>query len=233
MTCEEFAMAGLDLDGAAENGPLQEAARKHLRECPHCAALQEDWQALRADLRELGAETRDAEAPGRVEMRLLQEFRTRHKTLRVQRVAWLAGWSVATAAIIAGAITWAGWHRANKPELTRNQAPAIHSAPGADLSESGSGKSPVAVIRPKIQPKERAQASPASNDSGEFTMLPGTLPGSLEDATVVRVQLQRGALGAFGLPVSEERATDWIQVDLLVGDDGLPQAVRLQQSTSN
>ena len=37
----------------------------------------------------------------------------------------------------------------------------------------------------------------------------------------------RGALGAFGLPVNEDLASDWIQVDLLVGDDGAPQAVRL------
>jgi len=45
----------------------------------------------------------------------------------------------------------------------------------------------------------------------------------------VRVRMQRGALGALGLPVNEERAGEWIQVDLLVGNDGLPQAVRLPQ----
>jgi len=30
--------------------------------------------------------------------------------------------------------------------------------------------------------------------------------------------------------VNEERASEWIQVDLLVGTDGLPQAVRLPQN---
>jgi len=29
------------------------------------------------------------------------------------------------------------------------------------------------------------------------------------------------------VPVNEERAGEWIQVDLLVGNDGLPEAVRL------
>jgi hypothetical protein len=53
----------------------------------------------------------------------------------------------------------------------------------------------------------------------------------LEDATVVHVQMQRSALTALGLTVNEEHGTDWIQVDLLVGDDGVPQAVRLPQST--
>ena len=50
-----------------------------------------------------------------------------------------------------------------------------------------------------------------------------------DDAAILRVRVQRGALGTLGLPVNEERASEWIQVDLLVGDDGLPQAVRLPQ----
>jgi hypothetical protein len=72
----------------------------------------------------------------------------------------------------------------------------------------------------------------AFNDSGEFTLLPGTMPGSLDDATVVHVQMQRGALGALGLTVNEEHAADWIQLDLLVGADGQPQAVRLPASSN-
>jgi hypothetical protein len=43
--------------------------------------------------------------------------------------------------------------------------------------------------------------------------------------------MQRGALDALGLTVNEERASDLIQVDLLVGDDGQPQALRLAQNT--
>ena len=64
-------------------------------------------------------------------------------------------------------------------------------------------------------------------DGGKFTLLPGSLPSETEEAAIVRVRMQRGALGALGFPVNEERAGEWIQVDLLVGNDGLPQAVRL------
>ena len=71
----------------------------------------------------------------------------------------------------------------------------------------------------------------ASNDSGDFTLLPGRMPSAIEDAMVVRVGMQRAALGALGLTVNEEHAADWIQVDLLIGDDGLPQAVRLPQTS--
>jgi hypothetical protein len=72
----------------------------------------------------------------------------------------------------------------------------------------------------------------ASNDSGDFTLLPGSVPSSMEGAMVVHVEMQRAALGALGLTVNEEHAADLIQVDLLVGDDGQPQAVRLPQSSN-
>jgi len=72
----------------------------------------------------------------------------------------------------------------------------------------------------------------ASNDSGDFALLPGTIPEELDDSTVIRVQMQRGALTALGLSVNEEHAADLVQVDLLVGADGAPQAYRLPQSTA-
>jgi hypothetical protein len=55
------------------------------------------------------------------------------------------------------------------------------------------------------------------------------LPQETDDSAIVRVGMQCGALTALGLPVNEERVSDWIQVDLLVGEDGLPKAVRLPQ----
>jgi hypothetical protein len=67
----------------------------------------------------------------------------------------------------------------------------------------------------------------ADNEMSGFTFLPGAFATDSEEAAILRVRLQRGALGALGLPVNEERAAEWIQVDLLVGEDGLPQAVRL------
>jgi hypothetical protein len=65
--------------------------------------------------------------------------------------------------------------------------------------------------------------------TADFTLLPGNLPQEIDDAAIVRVRMQRGALGTLGLPVNEERVSDWIQVDLLVGSDGQPKAVRLPE----
>jgi hypothetical protein len=44
--------------------------------------------------------------------------------------------------------------------------------------------------------------------------------------------MQRGSLSALGLTVDEEHANDVVQVDLLVGADGQPQAYRLPEATN-
>ncbi|MGB7849062.1 MAG: hypothetical protein WBL63_25850 [Candidatus Acidiferrum sp.] len=220
MTCEEFATAGLDLGAAGEEGLLQQGAREHLRTCAHCAALHENWLALRQDLRAVGAETAGAETPSRVEMRLRQEFRTKHKTAKTQRMAVIAGWTLATAAALFCAFTWVNWRLQRGAESARRQAP------------TSQGNS--APVTPGTTPagSEFGDTLVASSTSGDFALLPGSMPPAPEDATVVRVQMQRAALGALGLTVNEEHAGDWIQVDLLVGDDGLPQAVRFPMTST-
>ncbi len=227
MTCEEFELAGLDLETLREDDPVHIAAREHLRVCPRCAALHENWQTLQADLRAVGAETRDAEAPARVEMRLRQEYRTRHKTVKARRVTVFAGWSLAAAAVIVAAVSWVNWRKETQHRLVQEAAVGIQRSAPAGKSEQG-----VNVNGTRPAGLELGETLVASNDTGDFTLLPGSLPGTLEDATVVRVQMERGALGALGLTVNEERASDLIQVDLLVGDDGQPQALRLAQNAN-
>jgi len=226
MTCEEFELAGLDLEGLQQDDPAHHAAREHLRSCPRCAALQENWQTLRADLRAVGAGTQDAEAPSRVEMRLRQEFRTRHKTVKAQRAAAYAGWALAAAAVVLAAVSWVNWQHEKGRQSA--QQPAVSGRETASAANAGQGLNTRGAISAG---PELGETIVAANDAGEFTLLPGTLPGMLGDATVVRVQMQRGALGALGLTVNEERAADLIQVDLLVGDDGQPKALRLPQTT--
>ena len=108
------------------------------------------------------------------------------------------------------------------------------SSPAKDnLAESPSLATPAANQVPSNVPNNAGTESAsdetlvAANNAEDFTLLPGSMPQETGDAAVVRVRLQRGALGALGLPVNEERAGEWIQVDLFVGQDGQPQAVRL------
>ena len=224
MTCEEFAMAGFDLDSIEKDSPLGRAELEHLRNCPHCAALVENWQTLRADLRLLGRESGEAEAPARVEMRLRQEFRTKHKTMKTRRAAVIAAWSLAAAAVLAVAVSIVTWRSVRHPDVARNGF-----APHAVTTSANSGPSSRGASASGV---ELGDVLVASNNSGDFTLLPGSIPSATEDATVVHVEMQRAALGALGLTVNEEHAGDLIQVDLLVGDDGLPQAVRLPESSN-
>jgi hypothetical protein len=220
MTCEEFQLAALELEAHEQDGLLQQVARQHLRECAQCAAFQHSWLELRGDLRDLGAGTQNEQAPARVEMRLRQEFRTKHRTEKSRRTALIATWALAAAAVVVGAIGWINWRQEKNILIAKTNS----TLPPADFHP---GTSP-----PQVPPAgpELGEVLVASNDSSDFTLLPASMPGFLGDATVVHVQMQRGALGALGLTVNEEHAGDWIQVDLLLGDDGQPQAVRLPQS---
>ena len=225
MKCEEFEAIGLGLErgNSLANGvtPAEwAAAMEHADSCSRCAALQESWHEARLGLEALRDATQEAEAPPRAEMRLRQEFRTRHRTLKTRARFIFAAWALATAAVVFGFVTWWNWHVAQSP--AGNESVAVGSqAPVAPGGRDGAGGTPDATTG------ATNQDTLVADNEGDFTLLPGTLPQETEDAAIFRVRLQRGALAEFGFPVNEERAADWLQVDLLVGQDGQPRAVRL------
>jgi len=212
MTCDEFEAMGLDAGrGTLLDEAQRDAAAAHAASCPRCGALQNSWEAARLELRSLAQATATKDAPARVEMRLRQQFRTRYHAPRVRRMAIVAGWGLAAAAILVGAVSWVRW------QPNKNDAARTTNSPVANQDSSqqnGSADSGNLV---------------ADNELSDFTFLPGVLRSDADDAAILRVRMQRGELGALGLPVNEDRAGEWIQVDLLVGDDGLPQAVRLPE----
>lgn len=214
MNCEEFASAGMERDLDA-GGLNFSAVFEHLRSCPHCAALYESSLVLRSDLHELAQLTSDATTPSRVEMRLRQEFRTRHTTEKSRGRVVVASWLLAAATLVLVASSLILWHRHGLINMAKTQPPSV---------------TPVAVRSDATGP-ELGGTLIAENDGDEFALIPGAIPGMLDDTTVVRVQMQRGSLGALGLSVNEEHANDVVQVDLLLGADGQPQAYRLPQSS--
>jgi len=236
MNCEEFEVIGL---GAERDASLSEgervAAREHASACSRCAALQDSWQLAGMELRAFAEDTAMAQAPARVEMRLRQEFRTRHVTLKVRRTAVVAAWALAAAAVLAGAVSWRNWRHSPLEETTNhlNSVPPVNKIPENNSAAGGNRQistvAPKGTRRPVSVGAGSSETLVADNELSGFTFLPGAFVADTEEAAILRVRMQRGALGALGLPVNEERAGEWIQVDLLVGDDGLPQAVRLPQ----
>jgi hypothetical protein len=221
MNCEEFAALGLDLERDGEFARAQHAAaREHSAACPRCAALAESWEAARVELRLLAAATSLADAPPRVEMRLRQEFRTRNQIIKTRRAAVIASWALAAAVLLAAGITWTNWRAQHFAKPLAVTAGAANKSAAQD---SGVQNSAAQVA------EENDATLLADYELDGFTALPGAISGESDDASIVRVAMQRSSLGALGFAVNEERASDWIQVDLLVGEDGLPQAVRIPE----
>ncbi len=236
ITCEEFEAMGLDAErNASLSAADRAAAIEHAGSCSRCAALQDSWQAAGVELRAFAEDTAMAQAPPRVEMRLRQEFRTRHVTLKVRRTAVVAAWTLAAAAVLVGEVSWINWRKGSPNEMP-NELKSTRSVTNSAGNTANSVPNPVAPGQGGGAVQQRgstgaaaSQTLVAENELSGFTFLPGAVVTDTDDAAILRVRLQRGALGALGLPVNEERANEWIQVDLLVGDDGLPQAVRLPQ----
>jgi hypothetical protein len=227
MKCEEFEAIGLDAERDTSLSALERAAaREHASECSRCAALQDSWQAARMELRAFADSTVAAETPARVEMRLRQEFRTQHGTMKTRRAAVIVAWALAAAAVLAGTVSWVNWRKSQNEEAARRLvAPQNSVQPPA---QDGRAKPSDEYLENEAN-SDSAGTLMADNELSDFTLLPGALPAETDGAAIAHVRMQRGALGALGLPVNEERAGEWIQVDLLVGNDGLPQAVRLPQ----
>ena len=230
MNCEEFELIGLGLDRESvfDNGAVamdRRSAMEHANACARCAALQESWREAQTELQALRESTQGVGAPLRVEMRLRQEFHTRHRTLKVRAAAVVVAWALAGAAVLVGAVSWWNWHIAQTASIGQiaKTGAATTATPAIAVSDNATSES-------SVSDAANDTTLVAENDAEDFTLLPGSMPQEIGDAAVVRVRLQRGALGALGLPVNETRAGEWIQVDLFVGQDGQPQAVRLPQS---
>jgi hypothetical protein len=129
--------------------------------------------------------------------------------LKTRRTVTVAVWALATAALVVGAVSWTNWRT---HQLPLQQSPVqTAQVQGTDASPASNGSDDTLV---------------ADNQEDEFTPIPGAIYTGGDDSEIMHVRMQRSSLGALGFPVNEEHANDWIQVDLLVGNDGVPQAVR-------
>jgi hypothetical protein len=211
MNCKEFELRGLDLDRADADPREGQAAAEHAEVCARCSALLESWRDVKIDLHLLRDTTRLDSAPARVEMRLKQELQTRREARIPQHRIVVASWALAGAAVLIASI---GWVR------TRTKVPVSgeNAARQTNVSSNISAGAESGALRA------------ADHDAGEFTQLPGSLPSGSGDEAILQVRMERGALGRFGLPVEPDRASEWVNVDFLVGEDGQPQAVRLHQN---
>ena len=205
MNCQEFWNTMPELAHEAEDGHFE-----HLGECPACAALLNRQRTLASGLRMLAADWRSVEAPARVESRLTAAF-LGQAGLAVRRPAarwWVpvATWAAAAAAVVALAVF-----------LTRDR-PVV---PAHRTSSSGVQ---LAAVKPPEDLETPGDSSDADND---FIPIPNAAriePN--EDLNLVRVEVPRSAMIALGYAVNEDRASEPVEAEVVLGADGLARAVR-------
>jgi hypothetical protein len=228
MNCEEFEILGLDAqrDGSVDEDG-RERALQHARVCGRCAALGASWAAAQAELSALAESSRLLRVPARVEMRVLQQFRLKHQPRQERKFLRLATWALAAAAVLVCTLGIWDWHKWREGSFGANNSTA-QDASGNAVSRPLTGSSETDA-NPVSGDSEILIAGNEGNVGNDFTQLPGSSLQEVEDGAIVRVGMERASLAAFGLPVDEDEASDWIQVDLLVGSDGSAQAVRLPE----
>ena len=228
MRCDEFEAAVHDLEKfAVLDRQTREAALEHAQLCSRCAALKEAVEALEASLAALAIKDACTGAPESVEAAVREAFRANHA--HVLKAPWtkVGVWALATAAVLGvAALGWREWKISHE------------AVPGPEVARAVTGNAPAEGTQSTEQQTATQTgalesgefASTTMVDESGFVSLPYATPtAGDEEGEVVRVRMARGALTAFGLPVSPESADDVISVDFLVGEDGMPQAVRLSE----
>jgi hypothetical protein len=210
MDCSQFEEVLHDLDRPGTRGlALREVALVHAESCSRCAQLMTDAESLDFSLQTIALREAHLEAPPRIEAHLLKEFRVHNAAASRRRMQRrLAALGVAAAILLALGVSLrhgSVFHGKSTPETSANGAATIVS--------------PVEVAENQL---------PDSPDETAFVSLPYAAdPATLENGAVVRVVLSRSALASLGLPVADVSATEQVPADIVLSEDGAPQAIRL------
>ena len=215
MDCVQFREIYHDLDRPGTPGfRFRERALAHAETCAGCGVLLTDGEALDFAFRNLTQHNAGREAAPRIEAALLREFQASRLAGSRRRVhGQLAALGAAAAILLA--LGLGVQHRiTSRPGSAAPQATNIAPAPTTDASAKGQNPS-----TSELDEHEYA---------GKFVPVPyADDPAALEGGAIVRVTLPRSALRSFGLPVTESDGTERVFADLLVSEDGTPQAIRL------
>ncbi len=186
------------------NGEAQ--ALDHLKECRNCLGRFERHQKLASGLNALGAQMRRVGAPHHLERRLVAAYRAQAEFSGMPpRGAWLAAatWAAGVAATVALAVFLMNGHQ---PQRTHRITRSMTQLAAVEIP---------------------ADADGMADFRNEFIALPNTEDLAPNDEmNMVRVELPRSSMIALGFAVSEERASEPVEADVMLGADGVARAVR-------
>src|ERR1700693_2392348 len=228
MDCAQFKEIYHELDRPGTSGyRFRERALSHAEACPRCGALLTEGEALDFALRNLAEHSAAWEASPRMEanlLRELQQVKLAGSRRRIRKQLAILG--AAAAVLLALGI---GVHQ----RITSGaRTTSLDAANGTGSPAAGTTRD--AVAGGSMTPDESTSAASASPNQAdeneyaeEFVPVPyADDPAGLEGGAIVRVTLPRSALASFGLPFAESEGTDRVSADLIVSQDGTPQAIR-------
>jgi len=224
MNCKEFEEVLHDLDRPGTHGfdlDLREGALLHAEGCSRCAQLMTESEALDFSLHALAVRDEVLMAPAQVEAHLLNEFRQHRNTGSASRSHWrLAALATAAGVLLAAAISL---HHRSLSDVGSHAGlqPGTRSTVASNASNGEAAESSIDA------------QSVGSEYASAFVPLPyADDPSTVEGGMIVRVSLSQPALASMGLPVTDLGAADQIPADLVLSEDGTPQAIRLVSQTS-
>jgi hypothetical protein len=213
LDCVRFEEALPELDRVGTPGvALREAALAHAESCGRCARLLTESESLDFALHSLSSQHAFRSAPPRVEAALLNRFRLQEGLAARRRMQWQL--SLLGAAAVMLLVLGLSFHQ-------RGQFPPRNGAGFAS-----SARQPIADSSASAMNHSPADAA-SDDDLDAFIPLPYADDPDADGGTVVRVVLSRSALASLGLPDAALQASDQIPADLIVSQDGTPQAIRL------
>jgi len=200
---------------------------------------------------ELRQEHRTVEAPAHLELILSAETEAKARSIEREPVNRIWAWGLSFALLASIAVVAVEWarHRVHAPEGRQVQAEE-HVAPAPDPtlgSKAADTRSPkqageltvvrhthARVVNDDAGRTElnvsNSQEPLASEEAslGDFVALPASegLP-PVSAISLVRMRIEQSALQQYGLEVPAEAAPRTLLAEFVVGEDGLPRAIRI------
>src|SRR5262249_31160247 len=238
------------------NAESRAAGMAHAEICGRCASRLADERALSAGLKSLAASDEGKAAQSSVEAALLEAFRAQTsnrlaRRLPVESKSW-PRWALAAAAAILIAFGFIVY-RATQNEAQKDDKAHTEKIPAPQPVVKREEKAAKEIVEPESHREPRSPRPRRGNraplirpfivdsttsypQDSEYTtdFFPLSYGDDQKPADsdavirlqVIRVEMPRPALIAFGLPVNVERADVPVKADLLVGEDGLARAIR-------
>lgn len=165
-------------------------------------------------LQALAENDRDREAPSAMEARLIEAFRS-HRSRR--RWIWVGISAIAAGVVLAVLLSS---NRATRPLAVAAppEFPAARQEVAPQVRAAATPAAPRKAARKVVQPEAREVVT-------DFFPLMDPAP-PFERGQMLRVQLPAAAMRTVGLPVREDHLADPVQADVLVGEEGMPRAIR-------